>query len=447
MYLCIKNKGECPVEGFTMLGVSTSRGQSSKIGQFGTGATHGILACLREGLNPLIWTGKNRVEFFSEPALMGDHSYGKIFAKIGNKAPRELSISLEFGAIDWTSMDMALREFVSNALDNVDGDMRDIEFRIMERPRPEEGYTMVCIPLTPAVQAYYNKLKQNFLHFRHDAPQNMGEECILDKDVAGPALVYRKGVIVRALAEYNGNSLYNYNFGDGLRVDDCRNIDDYAAKSAIAGSVARSNRLHDIMDGVHKTPTCMEGRLGGWDLKYTAKNNAELWLKSFEKAFGTNAVVSMDELSTFNEGAVRKGFRVINLPEGWYTACKEAGVVTALEKCDNLDESGNELLDPTPEVLATRDRVWDWIALVGLTNGKSKPPVRMFKTIMQAGSETLGYYQPKDKTVYIGVDYPSNTKVMLEELAHYITGANDCTRDFQDFSFRFAAEMATLAGG
>ena len=73
---------------------------------------------------------------------------------------------------------------------------------------------------------------------------------------------------------------------------------------------------------------------------------------------------------------------------------------------------------------------------------RSKPIVKCFETIMDAGSLKLGYY--KDGVVYINTDISrglSNMllQTMLEEVAHHITGACDGSRDLQDFAFKVAA--------
>ena len=52
MYLLVQNPGVAPVEGYTLLGVSTTRncGVVGTIGQFGSGAKHAINTLLRAGL-------------------------------------------------------------------------------------------------------------------------------------------------------------------------------------------------------------------------------------------------------------------------------------------------------------------------------------------------------------------------------------------------------------
>jgi hypothetical protein len=65
MYLLVQNPGVAPVEGYTLLGVSTTRncGVAGTIGQFGSGAKHAINTLLRVGLKLLIYCGKTRLEF------------------------------------------------------------------------------------------------------------------------------------------------------------------------------------------------------------------------------------------------------------------------------------------------------------------------------------------------------------------------------------------------
>lgn len=63
---------------------------------------------------------------------------------------------------------------------------------------------------------------------------------------------------------------------------------------------------------------------------------------------------------------------------------------------------------------------------------------------MDAGCDVQGLYDHKTQTCYLSVDFDSNEQIALEELAHYITGSSDYTRDFQDFAFRLASRLAKL---
>ena len=125
MFLCIQNPGVAPVEGFTLLGVSTTRdcGVAGTIGQFGSGAKHAINTLLRAGLKLLIYCGKTRLEFATREETVHDglvtKNIKRVVCKLGGTSSKTLDMGwcLDFGAIDWTDLSMALREFVANAID------------------------------------------------------------------------------------------------------------------------------------------------------------------------------------------------------------------------------------------------------------------------------------------------------------------------------------------
>jgi hypothetical protein len=83
MYLMIQNVGVAPVEGYTVLGVSTTRdcGKANAIGQFGSGGKHSVNLLLRNGLPPVVFCGGLRLEFYVVPEKVDDgltvKSYGR----------------------------------------------------------------------------------------------------------------------------------------------------------------------------------------------------------------------------------------------------------------------------------------------------------------------------------------------------------------------------------
>lgn len=185
LYLKIENPGICPLEGFTVLGVSTSRysNKSGVIGQFGSGNKHSVSVCLRHSLNPVVFCGSLKLEFFTKPQNINDgleeREFQRVCVKYSGKDPEtkksktsteDLGFVLEYGTQDWTDISMALREFVSNAIDR---SLREtdsfisvkIEIVSEEKVRAKEGFTRVFIPVIPAVQEFYANLGKWFLHF------------------------------------------------------------------------------------------------------------------------------------------------------------------------------------------------------------------------------------------------------------------------------------------
>src|SRR5689334_6762544 len=110
-YLLIRNAGLAPLESFTILGLSTARGEAEKIGQFGSGSKHGILALMRAGITPRIFIGQDELVFSTHPAKMGEKEYQEVRYTFQGEQ-HKTGMCLEFGALDWDSPSMALREFI-----------------------------------------------------------------------------------------------------------------------------------------------------------------------------------------------------------------------------------------------------------------------------------------------------------------------------------------------
>lgn len=174
----IQNKGVTSVESFTMLGASA---KVAKIGQFGSGNKFAIATLLRKKVDFKIYLGLREVEVTTRPVqINGNEFYEVVIDGQGT------NFVTEFGHVDWT-VDMAIREFVSNAID---------EGSFSCDP-PREGHTTIWIDHNFDL----NKWVTN-------------EDGCFD----GCGRVYRKGILV---AELNG--MFNYNFND-IKIDESRNV-------------------------------------------------------------------------------------------------------------------------------------------------------------------------------------------------------------------------------
>jgi hypothetical protein len=451
MFLRITNHGEAPIEAFTVLGVSTSKASEELIGEFGSGNKHGINVCLRHGINPTIYCGLKRVEFFTQPETMSGQVFNRVFCKVSGRKPERLSISAEYGEKDWDNLGMALREFVSNAIDanggtvkrRVDGKLQQVTVDIVESIGGRKGKTIVALPLTPEVQKWYKSLPLWFLQFRDDAKERMAEK-IIEKTRENQCLVYRKGVLIRAAKEGEPKSLFNYNLGEELNIDEARNLSDSSIRDNVANTVGVSYKaLKRIFETIGQGNSYWEFNLPEWELRYKANCNKEIWQKAWRDVYGDSVIAN--GISPLSMMAVEKGFNVVCIPESnWYAAIQRAGIKTIFDVLDNVNDNGDVLRDPTFVDQEVLDRVWTWLELVDLTNGKEKPTLKLYERILEGGTQKHGYY--KDGVVHIHIEDRANPITMLEEVVHHVTGAHDCTRDFQDFAFRLAAKIAESAG-
>ena len=124
-FLCIQNPGVAPIEGFTLLGVCTTRdcGVEGTIGQFGSGNKHAINVLYVRALKVFVYCGKTRLDFQTRDEEIDDgltrKAIKRVVCKLSGTSTRTIDLGwvLDFGSIDWSDIGMALREFVSNSID------------------------------------------------------------------------------------------------------------------------------------------------------------------------------------------------------------------------------------------------------------------------------------------------------------------------------------------
>lgn len=444
MFLVIENNGIAPVESFTMLGLSSARGKADKIGQFGSGAKHGILTAIRHKLNPRIYLGLEELAFYTESGKMGDKAYDKLCYMFRDKC-ESTSMVLEFGSLDWNGLDMALREFVSNAIDAADGDMSQLSVRLAETVAPIADKTVVAFECTPNVSKFYNELPQRFLHFSEHSAAN----GIIDKiEPNTKGRVYRKGVFVRETAYL---SVFDYNFDDSVKIDESRNMSDYAILADVGRlwKNANTDRLRSMfrqisyLDNEAKT-SYLESHIGSYDMirEWADDSPKKTWHDAFVAEYGENVVIARGNNQVSAMAQKRGKTVVVVKSEGWFNALKYCGIQTATEAVkDVCDDKGRKVKAAPNSLIVRIVKIWNKLDELGLTNGKTMPTIKSFVPLMVGESETQGYY--KDGTIYIGEGYHSNVQIIIEELAHHITGASDNSRDFQDYAFKLAATLMT----
>jgi len=414
MYLKITNPGICHPAAFTVLGVSTARGDSNKIGQFGSGFKMGINTCLRFGINPIIASGNSTITFDCVQKLMGDKPYNQVLAIVDGQK-QELGFCTEFGAIDWDKIDYAVREFVSNAYDQ-----GGCNLSIVDKVDHSVDSTSVYVEYSADVQRYHENIKTYFMD------QKLAKiSCVLDNN-SDKLLVYRKGVLVH---EQPKKSLFSYNIND-IRVDESRNVDSWLASYRCAMMIDKcSNEQLDrltmaIVDGEDYAEV-------GLDYDYFP---AEKLADSFKRVYPRMKVCTKD-IYRF----CKNKNNVINVSlKAYKLFARSLDIIAEVEGGIRGATNGYMPTEISADCKRIFNRVWNKVVKLGLHNGKVKPGLAMYAKPMDSGCQVGGYYE--DDTVYIERN-SVNAKVILEEIGHYVTGASDCTRDFQDWAFNVAGAL------
>ncbi len=479
-YMKIENIGVCPPEGFTVLGVSLADTSDNQgvIGQFGSGCKHAAAVCLRNNVSPVVFCGTLRLDFFTKPQTVADSKASKDFARvcvkyggtdpatgINRSATEDLGFVMSYGEKDWGDIALALREFVSNAIDRAireHGDWRSVKIEIVDetRVRAKRDHTRVFLPLTPEVLDFYNALGKWFLHFSE--PESL-DKAILPKANRNlgdrkAAVIYRRGVRVREFESLDTESLFDYNL-NGLSIDEARKASDWDVRHHCGQALASADK--DVLailfsHLLNSDQPAWEFTFDSYALQPNYRDSTEEeerkrrnWHEAFVQVAGETAVLTGEGTAKQLQG---KGYKPVKAPEGIVNAAARYGVQTPAQVLSTDEMSGRLLTDPTDSAQAAVDFIWIIIESCGLNNGKAKPPVKCFTSILDGGVMLNGYY--RDGVVFINGDLapvglsdvgqlPDRLlHVALEELAHFVTGSTDNSRDFQNYLLDVAVKLA-----
>lgn len=462
-FLMIRNPGVADYRGFTLLGVSTTRyaGAAGTIGQFGSGSKLAIALLLRHGISPYVITGNLHLQFLLRKELIGGREFNRVCVKFSGKdvdgisknTTEDMGFMLEWGVLGWTHIPMAVREIVSNAIDGAivaGGSYRGVEFEVVDKPRAKFGYTAVYLPYNDAIKTAHSNLGTTFLHL--SAPHLLNQQCLpKQKPDEDKVLVYKNGVLV---CHVRGKSVFDYNLGDELTLDESRNASEWDVRYSVARALrnASPDKLAIILAALKSMPDLWEGKLDASYLAadiYTTPEVVEQRKAAFSTAWkavaGEKGVVSSGKgaLAQFVE---KKGFTpVVIKSQGWAQALESYGIIGETAVLSKTEQEGNILSDPSGDMLESLNKVWGLFESFNLTNGKDKPDVKSFYSIMGGEAQVWGWCRPGEDFIALHRDLtagPMLDKVCLEEVVHYVTGATDGSRDIQDFLFRLITTMA-----
>ncbi len=457
-FLLIQNHGEAPVAGYTVLGYSSTRncGTEGVIGMFGSGTKNAINLCLRNGLPVWVYCGKTRLEFGVEKEIINDglrdDTIYHVVYRNNNAKFQRIGWSLDMGLLDWSDLGMALREFISNALDRTireEGDIREarnagrLSIKIIDDKdrRAKADFTRVYVALSDGVREYYGRLGKKFLHFSDnpkDATPGILEKANRNVDGKG-AVIYREGVLVR---ELDGVSNFDYNFSrDQIKLDECRNSNEYYIRAACAKMVkdAEPKTLATLMKSQLDGKETFES---GFDSDYLTdfgcptESQAARWQEAWAAAAGADTVICDSEFS--KNYAEKKGHPAKQVQStSWSSAIRRAGIKSAYDVLSIDEQRGRTRVDTTVFAQAAVEWAWTLCELVDLVGGREKPEVFCFQQVGESESQTNGYCDSEGVHVHVDIanDGINNElkKTALEEVVHWVTGATDNSRDFQSF--------------
>lgn len=196
-YLRITNTGEIEPQALHLVGASTKRNDSTKIGQFGSGNKYAMAFLLRNNYGLRVFSGITEITIDTKPEQFRDNSYNVIFIN-GEKT----SITTEMGK-DWKFW-QAIREIYCNALDE-GGHALDF----VQDIKPEPGVTQFYINNTGDVMDFMLNI-DNYFALNKKVLFECSVGRILEKS-GNTANIYRKGIRCHNSQK---PSCYDYDFNE-----------------------------------------------------------------------------------------------------------------------------------------------------------------------------------------------------------------------------------------
>jgi hypothetical protein len=468
-FLMIQNpvKSIPSVELMRMLGASSSRG-TGKIGQFGSGFPYSLALLARHNLleGTKICLGKDVYTFELESHHVKDGNgrtsmQNEIRMRKQNGGSWDLNISTDFGALDWRRVELAVREFVSNAIDGVtDFGGNPANDVVIKTDIPDEGrmtraadgFVRIYIPMNDAIADYIDNIQK---YFRVLSPGYNPDRTVWLNTDGGPCRIYRKGVLV---GTFGKASLFHYNIND-IYVNESRIVDEYTAKEACAEAIAKCKTptliskflLHKMNPAAHDCfeNTLYVNRMDSDRLSYDDDEHREQCERSFKDAVKTAVGHKVICTSAIAAKIIEsKGYEAISVDSSLAAILGQHEAKTADQILNRDELDGRIVSDATPEVQQMVDHVWKVIDMYNMTMNRPKPGVRCFtQSVTDGGMSGFVYlHRPKDNNIYIrsdiadGINTASMTTV-LHEINHHITQADDSTYEFVDFAHRLAVAL------
>ncbi len=203
-FIRIRNSGEIQPQALHLVGASTKRNDTSKIGQFGSGNKYALAFFLRNDYNIRVFAGTKEIPITTQKESFREQEFNVIHIN-GEKT----SITTEMGK-DWAFW-QAIREVYCNAIDE-GGCTMDF----VQDISPVEGETHFYIDTKKDVIEFMGKF-DNYFATKKKVLFEGKTGRILSKS-GTEANIYRKGI---KCVNSNRTSVFDYDFND-IHIDENR---------------------------------------------------------------------------------------------------------------------------------------------------------------------------------------------------------------------------------
>lgn len=387
-WIKISNSGLIEEEALTLLGASSKRNDSSKIGMFGSGNKYALAFFKRNNIDIRIFSGKNEIEI----DLVEKNFKNKTF-KVLSINGKETSITTEFGP-KW-KLWQAVREIYCNSLDEGNSSLS-----FVDGINPKDEETHFYIRNTSDLQSLIDDFDKYFSQRREVLYKSFTGSKILRKLEGDSELrLYRKGILC---FESDKDSIFDYDFIN-LNLDENRLvIDHYTISNKIWDLIFTCNNKKIIREFL--TYSYRDGFIES-DQSVIGKPDVKLISSTFEEVLREKpiATVSLSGLLSLEEklNCWMLPDHIFDAIELYYEDIPKAGIFSLYKNIKYKE------ITPSPLVEATLKKAEDF-----LTECRYDLPLKYHWKVVSIYSSSIESFS-RDTTIFISEHTIENGVVSL----------------------------------
>lgn len=431
-YILIQNDGEIETNSFELIGASTKRSESGKIGFFGSGLKYSIAYMMRQGIDFKVFSGEKELVFTTMPEQLKEQTFDRICI---NGKPTSYTVTM---GPTWKEDWYVLREIYCNALDEGSCQM----VKSMEAAEPAEGKTRIFISLTDTLNSVISKWDSYFSDEREPlfVEDAVYTSFLGNEDIGGhneqsvkvfsktDGVLYRKGIRVY----HNKRYAYDYDF-QFVNINEDRTARSTAAMAYIASSLIAIFPNKDYVEHILRTglddQPCEE-----YQCIVSTRPNSSVSSKWVE--FSHDKLLVVKEVSGKYADEVAKSKKeVLFIPSYFARELKKQQPQMAILGMGRaIGDTGMSDIDPTPKMSFLLKEVMRSLE-------ELKYPIPYDIQVVQFDDEdTLGAADLNEKKIYLSdrvfdMGRREIALTLMEEAEHIYSQKQDETRAFQTHIF------------
>lgn len=425
-YLKIQSAGEIELGAFTLIGASTKRGDSGKIGYYGSGLKYSISALLRNNIAFKVFAGIEEVVISTETQSFRSDSFEMITVN-GNPT----SLTTNMGGTDWDRPFAPIREIYSNALD----EDTDAILGLSANPTGELGKTTFYIEMTESVTHFYDNVHLYFCT-QNENVLAINEWGALYESIEKDYRLFRKGILCDH--DSSKKALFHYNSNHFL-INESRVLTSSWGAQMHMGkfwkNVKDKKLIKELLTGLEG------GNSGYWEheIDWDYDSFSDEWLEVCSQLKFVPAEVTPFASEDDLKGRMILPLSLLRRLNRQFDDMDILGL--------NSDSSSVSFIPKKNVSQILVNKVIDAVSLLRNTRYVNRMEDGLDITYVTFTKESVLGYANEGK-IYLSVkldtyDVNAIAKIIIEENEHNRTGFNDETREFQNHLFNLFFEELT----